>query len=122
MRSAIQILRLKKEESYQLNKLFDVNTFNLKFCACEKNLYFPIMPAGSKPMPAAQPATSPTCYTSPIGHVLAAEGRISLQVEKTKRGMCGGWVEHTEECMDDGSNIQRNVWRMGRKYRGMYGG
>ena len=71
------------------------------------------MPAGSKPMPAAQPATSPTCYTSPIGHVLAAEGRISLQVEKTKREMYGGWLEHAEECEEDGWNIQRNVWRMG---------
>ena len=80
------------------------------------------MPAGSKPMPAAQPATSPTCYTSPIGHVLAAEGRISLQVEKTKREMYGGWLEHTEECEEDGWNIQRNVWRMGPTYRGMYGG
>ena len=40
----------------------------------------------------------------------------------TYRGMCGGWVEHTEECMEDGWNIQRNVWRMGRTYRGMCGG
>ena len=31
-------------------------------------------------------------------------------------------MEHTEECMEDGSNIERNVWRMGRTYRGMCGG
>ena len=35
---------------------------------------------------------------------------------------CNIWLEHTEECVEDWSNIQRNVWRMGGTYRGMYGG
>ena len=33
---------------------------------------------------------------------------------RTYRGMCGGWVQHTEECMEDGSSIQRK----GGTYRG----